>query len=282
MPESAGFRWLRRIVLSALAAIVGLPLYAMIKTSVTPLRELHGAFSWVPAHLTLSPYAQMWQTVPLAHYLRNSVIVATTATLLALAIAVPAGYALARRPTRGPRAFGLLLLATQAVPGLLFLVPLFLVYAEIGRLTGIELIGSFPGLVLTDLTFALPLATWLLAVHFAASPREVEQAAQLDGAGTVRLLVSIVVPTAGPGIAAAGVFTFLLAWSEILFASILTDDRTATLPVGLLAYASESTAYWNQLTGAALITSIPVLAGVLAARRFLEREADMISQNRSG
>jgi multiple sugar transport system permease protein len=136
--------------------------------------------------------------------------------------------------------------------------------------------------VVTDLTFALPLATWLLAVHFAVLPREIEQAAQLDGAGTARVLVSIVVPRVKPGIAAAGVFTFLLAWGEILFASILTDDRTATLPVGLLGYASESTAYWNQLTAAALTTSIPVLAGVLVARGLLEREAAMISQNRYG
>lgn len=271
MRESAALRWVRRSVLAGLGVLVGLPLFVLLSTSVTPLADTDGAFSWLPQHITFDPYAQMWTSVPLARYLINSLIVATAVTVVALLVAVPAGYALARSRVRGTRAFGALLLATQAAPGLLFALPLFLLYAEFGRRTGIELLGSYTGLIITDLTFALPLVTWLLAVHIAALPRDVEDAARVDGAGTIRVLVRIVVPLAAPAMAAAGVFAFLLAWGEVLFATILTDERTQTLPVGLHGFVNQNTVYWNQLAAAALTTSAPIVVGFLVIQHALSR-----------
>ncbi len=270
MYETTAFRWVRRIGLSVLTVIVGLPLYVVLTTSIRPLADLQGSFSWLPRHLTLAPYRDMWTTIPLGRYLTNSLIIATSATVLALLVGIPAGYALAR--SSGPRVFGIFLLATQAVPGMLFLLPLFLLYAKLGQLTGIELIGRYPGLILTDLTFALPVTIWLLASHFAALPEDVEDNARLDGAGTVVMLLRVVMPIAAPGIAAAGIFAFLVAWSEVLFASILTADQTQTLPVGLHGYATQTTVYWNQLTAAAVTSSIPALAAVLLLRRLRWRQ----------
>jgi len=280
MHDTTGFRWARRIGLTVLTVIVGLPLFVILTTSIKPLGDVQGAFSWLPHDVTLSPYRDMWTTIPLGRYLTNSLVVSTGATLLALLVGIPVGYALARSRDRAPRAFGLLLLATQAVPGMLFLLPLFLIYAEIGQHTGVELIGSYPGLILTDLAFGLPVTIWLLSTHIAALPVEVEEAARLDGAGTLALLVRVVVPIAAPGIAAAGTFAFLTAWGEVLFATILTDDHTQTLPVGLHEYATQTTVYWNQLTAAALTTSIPVLAAVLLLWRLRWRQ--VASHHRAG
>src|SRR5699024_926887 len=152
-----------------------------------------------------------------------------------------AGYLLARSRSHGVQTGGVLLLATQAMPGMLVLLPVFLIFASIEQLSGVALIGTLPGLILVDLTVALALGIWMVAVHVAGVPGEVIDAARLDGAGTVRVLVRMVVPMAAPGIAATGAFAFLVAWGEVLFASVLTDAATRTLPVGVLGYVTQST-----------------------------------------
>jgi multiple sugar transport system permease protein len=267
--ESAGFRWGRRIALTLLASFVTVPLLVVVLTSLTPLADLQESFRWVPGRLTPRAYLDMWSSVPLARYLLNSLVVSTSVTAATLVVALPAGYALARQPTGQVRGFGLLLLATQAAPGMLFLLPLVLVYAKLSGLTGVHLAGTYPGLIITELTFALPASIWILALHVAALPDEVEDAARLDGAGTVRLLLRIVAPQAIPGLLAAGLFSFLTAWGEVLFATVLSDARTETVPVGLHDFATQSTVYWNQLTAAALTTSLPVVLAFLALERLV-------------
>lgn len=269
MVEPTSTRWLRRASLTFFAILVGLPLYTVITTSLKPLADVDAPFRWLPSRLTVEPYIEMWSSVPLVAYLRNSLIVATSTTVLSLLIALPAGYALARGRFAGRRAFILLLLTMQAAPGLLFLVPLFLVYAKIGDAVGLELIGTYPGLVLAHLTFGVPFATWMLATHIESLPREVEEAARVDGAGTWQVLRLVVVPTAAPAIAVVGILAFTLSWGEVLFASVLTEASTKTLPLGLHGYAMQSTILWNELMAAALATSLPVVVAILAIRRLL-------------
>ena len=271
MRETPGLRWARRAGLTGLGVLVGVPLYALVTTSIKPLADVDDVFRWLPSRVTLRPYVDMWSTVPLSDYLLNSLVVAVATTVLSGLLAVPAAYAVARGRFRARAPYVFLLLAVQAAPGLLFLVPLFLLYAEIGDTSGVELIGTYPGLVLADLTFVLPFATWLLANHIRALPRELEDAARVDGAGPVRVLLHVVVPTAAPGIAVVGLFAFLLGWGEVLFASVLAQGRTRTLPVGLHDYATQSAVAWNELTAAALVSCVPVLVCILLARRLLPR-----------
>jgi multiple sugar transport system permease protein len=271
MRESRRVRWLRRLGLVFFAAVVGLPLYVMVATSLQPLADVDDPFRWVPERFTLRPYLDMWSSVALDRYLITSLVVAATTTALTLLVAFPAGYAVARVRFTGRSAYLFLLLAVQAAPGLLFLVPLFLVYGEVGDHTGVELIGSYPGLVLTHLTFALPLATWLLAAYVASMPRDIEEAARVDGAGPLQVLCRVVVPTAAPGIAVVGVLAFVLSWGEVLFASVLSRDSTRTVPTGLHGFATQSGVLWNELTAAALVSSLPALVGVLAVRNHLGR-----------
>src|SRR5215211_73919 len=127
----------------------------------------------------------------------------------------------------------------------------------------------FSGRGVFSLTFALPFSIWMLVGYFDSIPRELEQAAMVDGTTALGALFRVLVPVSMPGIVAVAIFAFMTAWGEVLFASVLTDDATRTLAVGLRNYAIQSNVYWNQLMAAALVVSIPVVAGFLALQRYL-------------
>lgn len=263
------FRWTRRIVLTFLTAFALLPVYVMLSSSLKPLQDVSGKFQWIPSGLTVRPYIDIWDTVPLAHYFLNSLIVAGAATVLSVVIAVFAAYAVSRYRFRGKRVFTVTVLSTQMFPGILFLLPLFLIFVNIGNSTGIALYGSRGGLVLTYLTFSLPFSIWMLIGYFDSIPRDLDEAAMVDGCGALGALFRVVVPAAVPGIVAVAVYAFMTAWGEVLFASVMTNDTTRTLSVGLQGYATQNDVYWNQVMAASLVVSVPVVAGFLLLQRYL-------------
>ncbi|MFE0460070.1 carbohydrate ABC transporter permease [Kitasatospora sp. NPDC058965] len=265
----ASFRWLRRVVLLLLLVFTLTPVAVMLSSSLKPLQDVQGPWRWVPSHLTLRPYVDIWSTVPLARYFTNSLIVAGSATGLSVLIAVLAGYAVSRYRFRGRRLFTVTVLSTQMFPGILFLLPLFLIFVNIGNSTGVALYGSRGGLILTYLTFSLPFSIWMLVGYFDSIPRDLDEAAAVDGCGPIRTLVQIVVPAAIPGIVAVAVYAFMTAWGEVLFASVMTNDETRTLAVGLQGYATQTDVYWNQVMAASLVVSLPVVAGFLLLQRYL-------------
>ncbi|MBB5081744.1 carbohydrate ABC transporter permease [Nonomuraea endophytica] len=267
MPRS--FVWARRVFLTLLTLFVLTPIYVMISSSLKPLQDVSGKFRWLPSELTLRPYLDIWQTVPLARYFVNSVIVAGAATVCSVVIAVFAAYAVSRYRFRGRRVFTVTVLSTQMFPGILFLLPLFLIYVNIGNATGVALYGSRGGLILTYLTFSLPFSIWMLAGYFASIPRALDEAAWVDGCGPLNTLFRIVIPAAVPGIVAVAVYAFMTAWGEVLFASIMTNDGTRTLSVGLQGYATQNDVYWNQVMAASLVVSVPIVAGFLLLQRYL-------------
>ncbi|SDJ58543.1 carbohydrate ABC transporter permease [Streptomyces indicus] len=263
------FVWTRRIVLTLLALFALLPVYVMLSSSVKPLEDTLGEWSWIPSRFTLRPYVDIWETVPLAKYFVNSLIVAGAATVCSVVIAVFAAYAVSRYRFRGKRLFTVTILSTQMFPGILFLLPLFLIFVNIGNQTGIALYGSRGGLILTYLTFSLPFSIWMLIGYFSSIPRDLDEAAMVDGCGPLGALFRVVVPAAVPGIVAVAVYAFMTAWGEVLFASVMTNDTTRTLAVGLKAYATENNVYWNQVMAASLVVSVPVVAGFLLLQRYL-------------
>ncbi|GFE20396.1 carbohydrate ABC transporter permease [Streptomyces nigrescens] len=263
------FLWTRRIFLTALAGFVLLPVYVMLSSSLKPLEDVSGAFRWLPSELTIRPYLGIWHTVPLARYFLNSLIVAGSATVCSVVVAVFAAYAVSRYRFRGKRIFTVTVLSTQMFPGILFLLPLFLIYVNIGNTTGVALYGSRGGLVLTYLTFSLPFSIWMLTGYFASVPRELDEAAYVDGCGPLGALFRVVVPAALPGIIAVAVYAFMTAWGEVLFASVMTNDTARTLSVGLQGYATQNDVYWNQVMAASLVVSVPVVAGFLLLQRYL-------------
>jgi multiple sugar transport system permease protein len=269
MHETRGFRWFRRIVLTFLTVFTVLPLYVLVVTSVKPLENVRGMFTWRPDRVTLQPYVDMWTTIPLARYLTNSLIVTTTATALALVVAVLAAYPLSRLRFRGRRLFSMTVLSTQMFPGILFLLPLFLIFVRLEDLTGIEFTGSYTGLIITYLTFALPFSIWMLAGYFSAIPEGLEEAAMIDGTSRIGALVRVILPVARPGILAVGVFAFITAWGEVLFASVLTDTETRTLSIGLELYTSQTDTLWNELLAASVTVSLPVVVAFMLVQRYL-------------
>ncbi|MFI8812959.1 MULTISPECIES: carbohydrate ABC transporter permease [unclassified Streptomyces] len=269
MAPPRSFLWSRRIFLTLLTGFVLLPVYVMVSSSLKPLQDVSGKFQWIPSGITVRPYFDIWKTVPLADYFVNSLIVAGTATVCSVVIAVFAAYAVSRYNFRGKRLFTVTVLSTQMFPGILFLLPLFLIYVNIGNVTGIELFGSRAGLIITYLTFSLPFSIWMLIGYFDSVPRDLDEAAKVDGCGPLGALFRVIVPAAIPGIVAVAVYAFMTAWGEVLFASVMTNDTTRTLAVGLQGYSTQNDVYWNQIMAASLVVSVPVVAGFLLLQRYL-------------
>ncbi|WP_035856405.1 carbohydrate ABC transporter permease [Cryptosporangium arvum] len=267
--ETRGYRLFRRSTLTVLTVFVCAPLVVMVTTALKPLDAVQGGFHWIPTEPTVRPFVDMWSTVPLARYFANSVIVAGIATALSVTVAVLAAYAVSRWRFRGREPFRLAILSTQMFPGILFLLPLFLLFVMIDRLTGVTLVGTRTGLVITYLTFALPYSIWMLVGYFESIPRGLDDAAKVDGCGPLRLLVSVLLPAARPVIVAVTIFSFMLAWGEVLFASVLTAENTRTLSVGLQAYTSEANVYWNQVMAASLVVSAPLVVAFLLLQRHI-------------
>ncbi|MFE9793855.1 carbohydrate ABC transporter permease [Streptomyces goshikiensis] len=263
------FRAVRAVFLTLLTGFVLLPVHVMVTSSLKPLGEVSGRFRWFPGRLTVRPYLDIWHTVPLADYFVNSLIVAGAATVCSVVIAVFAAYAVSRYRFRGRRLFTVTVLSTQMFPGILFLLPLFLIFVNIGNSTGVALYGSRGGLILTYLTFSLPFSVWMLIGYFDSVPRELDEAATVDGCGPLGALFRVVIPAAVPGIVAVAVYAFMTAWGEVLFASVMTNDTTRTLAVGLRGYSTQNDVYWNQIMAASLVVSIPVVAGFLLLQRYL-------------
>ncbi|MEV0024422.1 carbohydrate ABC transporter permease [Streptomyces atroolivaceus] len=269
MAPPQSFLWARRTFLTLLTVFVVLPVFVMITSSLKPLEDVTGKFQWIPSGLTISPYFDIWDTVPLADYFMNSLIVAGAATVCSVVIAVFAAYAVSRYNFRGKRVFTVTVLSTQMFPGILFLLPLFLIYVNIGNATGIALFGSRAGLIITYLTFSLPFSIWMLIGYFDSVPRDLDEAAKVDGCGPLGALFRVIVPAAIPGIVAVAVYAFMTAWGEVLFASVMTNDTTRTLAVGLQGYSTQNDVYWNQVMAASLVVSLPVVAGFLLLQRYL-------------
>jgi multiple sugar transport system permease protein len=258
------FRWVVLVVLTVFTVV---PLYVMVTTSLKTLPEVQASFTWWPKNISFQAFVDMWSTVPLANYFVNSLIVAGSATILSVIIAIFAAYAVSRYRFKGRTVFTTTVLSTQMFPGVLFLLPLFLIFVNINQAVGIQLVGTRFGLVITYLTFALPFAIWMLAGYFDGIPRELDEAAKVDGSGPMGALWHVVLPAARPGIIAVAIYAFMTSWGEVLFASVMTTDENRTLAVGLQLYSTQTNVYWNQIMAASLVVSIPIVVAFLLLQR---------------
>jgi multiple sugar transport system permease protein len=265
--ETAGFKTFRVVVLVVLACFVILPLYVMLTTAIKPLVDVSGQFTWWPTTITFQPFIDIWKTIPLAQYFLNSLIVSTSASVISVIIAIFASYGVSRWRFKGRNVFTTAILSTQMFPGVLFLLPLYLIFVNISQTFGVQLIGTRGGLIITYLTFTLPFAIWMLTGYFDNIPKELDEAAKVDGASSIRTLFSVVLPVARPGIIAVLVYAFMTAWGEVLFASVLTTESSRTLAIGLGEYSTEVNVFWNQIMAASVVVSIPVVVGFLLLQR---------------
>ena len=269
MREPTWFVWSRRIGLTLLTIFALLPVWIMLTTALKPLGDVQGDFTWWPSTVTFDAFTEMWRTIPLGRYFVNSIIVSVVAAVASVALALLAAYAVSRYRFRGRQFFSVTVLSTQMFPGILFLLPLFVIFVNLGETLGIDLYGSRTGLIITYLTFTLPFSIWMLVGYLDSVPRELDEAAAVDGNGPMGAFFRVIIPAALPGIVAVLIYAFMTAWGEVLFASVLTDQSTRTLAVGLQGYATQNNVYWNQIMAASLTVSAPVVLGFLFLQRYL-------------
>jgi multiple sugar transport system permease protein len=244
------------VALLAYLVFLAFPFLWLVSTAFKPPRELGSLHpTWIPKDPTLANFRQAFDEQPLLRAASNSLLAATGAALIAVLLATPMAYALARYRTRLARAATGWVVVSQAFPLVLVIIPLFLV------LKNLRLIDSMAGLVMVYVVWALPFALWMLVGYVRAVPTELEEAAAVDGAGRLRTLVSVTAPLLAPGIVATGLFAFITAWNEFFFALVLlkTADKQ-TLPVVLTHFiGAEGVADLGPLAAAAFLATLPSL-----------------------
>ncbi|GGU64200.1 carbohydrate ABC transporter permease [Streptomyces bacillaris] len=256
LPTSRAARAGQYVALLAYLVFLAFPFLWLLSTAFKPARELGSLHpTWIPDHPTLDNFRQAFDEQPLLQAAANSLITAVSAALIAVTIATPMAYVMARHRGRLATAATGWVVISQAFPFVLVITPLFLV------LKNLHLINSLWGLVLVYVVWSLPFALWMLAGYVRAVPTELEEAAAVDGAGRVRTLASVVAPLLAPGIVATALFAFITAWNEFFFALVLLKTpEKQTLPVVLTHFlGAEGVADLGPLAAAAFLATLPSL-----------------------
>jgi multiple sugar transport system permease protein len=210
--KKSSHRLLIYLVLIISLIVTLFPIYWMIINSLKDNQEiLTGKSLFFPSNIRWINYRDLWRNINFGLYLRNSFIICGLTTLLAMVLATLAGYSLSRFRFFGKRAINDSILATQMIPGIMFLIPIYLMFVKFHEITRIQLIGTFPGLIFVYSTFFVPFSVWILQGFFASIPVDIEEAALIDGCSRFRIFWNIAVPLARPGIIATAIYIFLTA-----------------------------------------------------------------------
>lgn len=232
--------------------------------SMRPISELYLGKVTLPRVLTFEYYKRVLAQTPFITYFLNSVKVAGLATIISTVIGATAGYSLSRFRVPGGHQYGIFLLLIQMFPPVLLVIPLFLLIKSFGLLnTHIGLICLYP-------TLTLPFTTWMLRGFFDTIPRQLEEAAMIDGATWMQSFLRVILPVSGPGIATVAIYSFLLAWNEFIFALVLVQTKALrTLPLGLAAYMEDFGIRWDLLLPSATMAALPMMIFFIFMQRFL-------------
>lgn len=246
----------------ALVAAIAFPIYWTVVSSLTPEARLFEAPPLFPSRVTLDHYRLLFAEREFWQPVRNSLVVSACTTALAVVAGTTCAYAVTRLRFRGKKVLLALGLAVSMFPQISLVPPLYLALRAAG------LIDTYLGLILPYLTFALPVSIWLLVGYFRQLPLELEEAAFMDGASRLQTLREIVLPLAWPGVATAGILTFLYCWSEFIFALSFTlgPDRW-TAPVAIALFRGRYQVPWGQILAAAIVTTLPVVVVVVAFQK---------------
>ena len=228
----------------------------------TKLKTGHALIRW-------RNYVDMWYNIDFGLYLRNSLLICGTSMIIAMIFATMAAYAFSRFKFPGADLFGNLILATQMIPAIMYLIPLYIMFVKFNELTGIPLKGTFPGIILIYSAFFIPFSIWILRGFFAAIPKELEEAARIDGCTQFQVFWHIVLPLAVPGIIATGVYIFLTAWDELMFAWVLCNADTMTIPVGIRLFVGNYQNRFDLMMAAATVATIPVMVLFFMLQKYI-------------
>jgi len=267
MDENASARLTRRALTVAhrvglflAMLVICLPGIWIVLSSLRPTVEIMAKPPvWIPQELSIDAYVAMFSGIgkggiPVLDYFRNSLIISITSTVIAVAIGMAGGYAFARYRFRGKSGMFLGLMLTRTVPGIALSLPLFFLYVRLG------IIDTHIGMILAYVALNVPFTIWLIDGFFRQVPKDLAEAAQIDGCTRWQAFWQVEFPLARPGIASAAIFAFLTCWNEFALASQLTRSvNSKTLPVGLLDYTAEFTIDWRGMCALAVVMIIPAL-----------------------
>lgn len=240
------------------------PVLWMLATSVKSRGEFFTSPPiWTPSVLNFGNYTQAWGSGT-AKGLADSLTIAASSTALCLALGTPLAYAIARYRFGGEN-FAFWILSTRMFPPIATILPLFLLYRKLG------LIDTYSGLILAYTVFNLPFAVWLLRGFFEEVPKELEEAARVDGASLALTFWRVSLPLVAPGLVVTALFTFIFAWNEFFYALVFTRSQVSTLPVTIASYAGGHEILWGPISAAGVLAVLPVIVLALFLQRYLVR-----------
>jgi multiple sugar transport system permease protein len=247
-------------------AILVFPIYWLVVTAVSEpsqLRQLPPSF-W-PDKPRWGVFGQIMAERPILLWLGNSALAAIGAVAISMVVSVLAGYSLSRFRVRGGQSLGLFILTAKMLPATLLVIPLF------GIFRNLELIGSLWSIILAHATLIIPFTTWMLKGYFDTIPRELEQAAMVDGCSPLGAMVRVILPVSAPGLAATALYGFVLSWSDYAYArTFLTNAQgNWTANLGITTMKGEYISNWSDISAASILVALPILAIYLFLERYL-------------
>ncbi|HZF03271.1 MAG TPA: carbohydrate ABC transporter permease [Patescibacteria group bacterium] len=249
----------------ALLVIGAFPLFWMLSTSLKPSAEIFATPPrLVPAHPTLENFGRLFSDTSFLTFFRNSALVSLATVALTLGVSAPGAYGLTRFAFAGREKVAGLILTTYMFAPVMIIIPFYILVKELG------IVNTRLALVLSYTTFCLPFCLWLLRAFFESIPLELEEAALVDGAGRGRAVWHVVLPLALPGLIAAAIFTFILAYNDFLFALVLiTSEELKTLPVGVNDLFNATIVDWGMIMAAGVMITVPAVLFFAAVQRYL-------------
>jgi len=235
--------------------ILGLSFKTRVQTFASP-----PLFIWTP---TLENYVKVLGTGDFQHAFVNSLLISAEAVLLSICVGMPAAYAFARFRFAGRNLLFFTLLVMRMLPPIAVLVPMYVLFSKLG------LTETRISVVLAYTTFSLPLVVWIMRGFFEELPRELEESAWVDGASRFAAFRLVVLPLVRPGLVAATILCLLLAWNDFIFAAVLTNDATRTLPVLMASYSGDVGVDWGAMTASGVLVVLPVILFSFMAQRHL-------------
>lgn len=249
------------------AALLLLPVYWMLVTAILPseLVVTPDPTYFPPlADIDATSFVRIFTDRPVPGWLRNSTIVTVVSVMTTVLVAMPAGYRMSRSGGWIKTLFGYVMLISLALPGSLLIIPIFFSYAQLGILNRPLLVG------LAVASTTTPFSTWMAKTYFDSVPRELDEAAKVDGASEWRAFRSVLMPLAGPATGAIVAYSAIWAWADFLYAStLLQRDDAWTLSVGIVSFIGDYAADWQGLMATGLVASVPLIAVFLALQGFL-------------
>jgi multiple sugar transport system permease protein len=246
-----------------------LPVYWMFAVSAKSRVQLFGSPSFLISNFFTENYTSTLSDSAFQRYMINSIVIATSNALLVTSLALLATYALSRYKLPGKENVFFWTITNRMAPPAVFLLPLFLLYTQVFVVGDFKLFDTRIGLILLYCVFNLPFAIWTLRSVIDGIPKELDEAAFVDGATTWQVLTKVILPLAKPGLAVTGILTWVFAWNEYLFAATLTSVNARTITTGLAEFVTVTGTNWGRMAATAMLTLIPALVVLSLAQRHI-------------